>query len=226
MGAVYWPGMLQDIEKTVANCAICLHHRNAQAKEPLKPHPIPDLPWQKVGADIFTLGGKDYLLVVDYLSKYPEVVELEDKTAATIIHKMKEVFGRQGRPEELMSDNMPFGSYEFKGFARSWGITQHTSSPGFAQSNGQTERFVQTVKTMTKKNDGDISLALLEYRNTPIAGTPYSPAQILMSRTLRSKLPVSKKTLKPTVVEAHPTWLIRRPDRRSIMTDQRNHCQS
>ena len=64
------------------------------------------------------------LLVVDYYSKYmyPEVVEIEDNTATTIVIKMKEIFARHGIPEELMSDNMPFDSQEFRRFTRNWGI--------------------------------------------------------------------------------------------------------
>ena len=34
---------------------------------------------------------------------------------------------------------MPFGSREFKDFAREWGIKTTTSSPSYAQSNGQAE---------------------------------------------------------------------------------------
>ena len=73
-GALFWPNMTADVEQTVVNCVVCLSHRNAQPKEPLRPHPIPELAWQKVGADVLTYQSKDYLLVVDYYSKYPEVV--------------------------------------------------------------------------------------------------------------------------------------------------------
>ena len=83
-----------------------------------------------MGADVLTYQSKDYLLVVDYYSKYPEVVEIEDKTATTIVTKMKEVLTRHGIPEELMSDNMPFDSQEFRRFTRNWGFKQSTSSPG------------------------------------------------------------------------------------------------
>lgn len=114
--AIFWPNMADDIDRTVANCAVCLKHRNSNTKEPLKPHPVPELPWQKVGSDILTFQGKDFLLVVDYYSKYPEVVEIEQKTAATVILKLKEIFARHGIPEELMSDNMPFDSREFRQF--------------------------------------------------------------------------------------------------------------
>ena len=54
---------------------------------------------------------------------------------------------------------------------------------------------------MMKKADDDIYLALLEYRNTPVTGTSFLPAQILMSRTLRSKIPATKQLLKPAIVD-------------------------
>ena len=65
---------------------------------------------------------------------------------------------------------------------------------------------MQTLKNLFKKADEDGRdpyLALLEYRNTPITGLEYSPAQLLMSRTLHSKLPTAEKLLRPKVVDAH-----------------------
>ena len=141
-GALFWPNMTAAIEQTVVNCSVCLSHRNAQPKEPLRPHPIPELAWQKVGADVFTYQRKDYLLVVYYYSKYPEVVEIEDNTATRIVTNMKDVSAHHGIPEDLMSDNMPFDSQVFGRFTRKWGIKQSTSSPGFVQSNGQSECFI------------------------------------------------------------------------------------
>ena len=63
---LYWPGMSRDIEDVVSRCVICNSHRNQQQRETLLPHSVPEYPWQKVGADIFTLYARDYLLVVDY----------------------------------------------------------------------------------------------------------------------------------------------------------------
>ncbi|XP_013408762.1 uncharacterized protein K02A2.6-like [Lingula anatina] len=201
--SLYWPGMSADIELIVAQCSVCSKFRPSNGKEPLIPHAIPHRPWEKVGADIMTLKGKDYLVVVDYYSKYPEISYLEDKTAKTVILHLKSIFARHGIPETIVSDNMPFGSYDFKNFAREWGINQDTSSPHYPQSNGQSERTVQTIKKILKKamSDGrDPYIALLEYRNTPISGMDFSPAQMLMSRALRSKIPTATKLLEPQVV--------------------------
>ena len=161
-------------------------------------HEIPDRPWQKLGSDLFEHKGKTYLLVVDYYSKYIETSLLQDKTAGTVIMHMKSIFARHRIPEELVSDNMPYNSREFKDFASSWGFKLTTSSPTYAQSNGLSEQAVQTIKRILKKAD-DPYIGMLEYRNTPVTGMTYSPSQLLMSRTARTKIPATKELLQPCV---------------------------
>ena len=197
---LFWPGMSRDIESLISRCSVCNAHCRKQQKETLLPHPVPDLPWQKVVADIFSLYGKDYLLVVDYYSKFPEICHLPNKTASCVILHLKSIFARHGIPDELVSDNMPFASFEMKKFANDWNFTVTTSSPHFSQSNGQVERGIQTVKTLLKKaseNGDDPNVALLQYRNAPLADCHFSPAQLLMSRRLRAKLPVKTEVLRP-----------------------------
>ena len=195
---VYWPGMSNDIQEMVSKCSTCSTYRNRNQKEPMIAHEIPDRPWQKLGSDLFEHKGKTYLLVVDYYSKYIETSLLQDKTAGTVIMHMKSIFARHGIPEVLVSDNMPYNSREFKDFASSWGFKLTTSSPTYAQSNGLSERAVQTVKRILKKAD-DPYIGMLEYRNTPVTGMTYSPSQLLMSRTARTKIPAAKELLQPCV---------------------------
>ena len=100
--------------------------------------------------------------------------------------------------------HMPFGSSEMRTFAAEYGFTINTSSPEHAASNGQSERMIGTVKQLMRKTNEDSRdphLALLAYRNTPVAGMPYSPAQLLMSRKLRDSLPTTESLLKPRVAE-------------------------
>ena len=47
----------------------------------------------------------------------------------------------------------------------------------------------------------DYFIPLLEYRNTPVPRLGFSPAQILMSRRCRSKLPIKSELLIPKVIE-------------------------
>lgn len=197
---LYWPGMTKHIEQMVEMCPTCQQFQPRNQKEPLISHEIPELPWLKVAADIFEIRGQSFLLIVDYMSKFPEVMNINDKTARTVIEKMKTVYARHGIPKELVCDHVPFASYEMKKFAAEWGIKVTHSSPAYPQSNGLAERTIKTVKHVLKKAEQsgvDHHLALLSLRNTPITGTSYSPAQVLMGRVLRSTLPVSSEVLRP-----------------------------
>lgn len=197
---LYWPGMTKHIEQMVETCPTCQQFQPRNQKEPIISHEIPELPWLKVAADIFEIRGQSFLLIVDYLSKYPEVMTIKDKTARTVIAKMKAVYARHGIPKELVCDHVPFASYEMKQFAAEWGIKITHSSPGYPQSNGLAERTIKTVKQVLKKAErtgADPHLALLLLRNTPITGTSHSPAQVLMGRVLRSTLPTSSEVLRP-----------------------------
>ena len=79
-------------------------------------HDTPNCPWEKLGADYFSFAGNDYLLVIDYFSKYPEVVCVNSKIAEATVSKMKQMFSRHGIPNTLVADNMPFNSKTFKQF--------------------------------------------------------------------------------------------------------------
>ena len=104
-----------------------------------------------------------------------------------------------------MSDNGPqYASREFQEFARSWGFRHITSSPKYPRSNGLVERTIQTVKKLLSKalsSHQDPYLAILENRNTPVDGFT-SPAQLLMSRNLRSTIPALPTHFKPDIVDA------------------------
>ena len=149
--SLYWPGLTRDIEEFIRKCSTCNKYRRKQQQEPLFPHPVPHCPWQKLGADIFSLRNKDYLLIVHYYSKYPEISMLHDKTASSVITNMKSVFARHGVPDQIMADNMPFASKDITTFSKDWNFNIISSSPNYAQSNGQAERTIQTVKCLLKK---------------------------------------------------------------------------
>ncbi|KAK9709517.1 hypothetical protein QE152_g26569 [Popillia japonica] len=87
----------------------------------------------------------------------------------------------------LITDNMPFGAYEFRKFAQNWGFKVETSSPRYPRSNGQAESAVKIAKSILKK-ECDLESALLNYRSTPISGIGLSPAQLLLNRKVKTKL--------------------------------------
>ena len=185
--------MGQHIEETANNCPTCLRFRKTNTKEPMIPQPIPNGPWRKIAADVMTFKGQDYLLVADYFSKFVEEPQLPDKTAPSIIKALKSIFARNGIPEELISDNMPFASREFRLFAQEWGFRSVTSSPQYPQSNGLAERNIQTVKQLFRKADfdgRDREQALLDFRSAPITGTKWSPDRAAYGPITKNKASV------------------------------------
>lgn len=178
---LFWPGMSQRITEMVNSCDVCSTHRKRQTKEPLHPHSIPERPWQKIGVDLFTLDQHEYLLLVDYYSKFIEVEWLRSDTrSATVITHLKSQFARNGIPETVISDNGPqFSSCEFQAFAKEWEFTHKKSCPHHVQSNVMVERGVKTVTLMLKKAKADCKdpyLSLLNLRSTPLEDIGASPA--------------------------------------------------
>ena len=51
----------------------------------------------ELGADIFMLEGISYLLMVDYFSRYPEVIRLTSTTSSSIITGFKSAMALQDR---------------------------------------------------------------------------------------------------------------------------------
>ena len=195
---LYWPAMNSDIEETVKNCTKCADFQRKQPSEPLIPTETPGLPFIMVGTDLFNFESNTYLLTVDYYSKFIEVDRLQDLRSKATIEVLKAQFCRHGIPEVIRNDGGPqFASKDFARFCKEYGIAHKTSSPHFPSANGEVERAVQTVKRLWRKAT-DKQLALLDYRTTPLEGVNLSPAQLLMGRRPRNKLPSLRELLTPT----------------------------
>lgn len=133
------------------------------------------------------MNGKDYLLLVNYHTSYPEVSLVPEATSAAVIKRTKSIFARNGIPETVITENGPqFSSKEFREFRHT------TCSPRHPRSNGKVEHTVQTVKALVrkaKKSGGDPYLALLSFRACPNPNGNPAPAVVLMKRNLRTCLP-------------------------------------
>ena len=194
LDSMYWPGINNEITKMTERCSACLETRVYQQKEPKIPHETPTKPWQKVGSDLFKFKNYDYLVVIDYFSNLPEIALLGSTTSSSIIAHMKLIFSRDGIPEIVVSDNGPqFSSAAFADFASKWEFLHVTSSPRYPKANGMAERSVQTIKkllTKADKKNEDPYLAILAHRSCPDPSGDPSPAEKLMARKLRTRLPV------------------------------------
>ena len=191
--SIYWPKINDDIVKVVGACTPCQEAQPRQQKEPLQPQEIPTTPWTKLGTDLFELDGEDFLLIVDYHSKYPVVHKMTSTTSASVAQATAATFGLLGVPVEIISDNGPqFAGAAYNDMCAKWSVTHTTASPRYPRSNGQAERMVRTVKSMLKKcrrTGQDAHMALLHLRATPIDANLPAPAEILFGRPVRTTLP-------------------------------------
>jgi hypothetical protein len=196
----YWPGYVEEIRNLVAGCRICQERRHQNPHQQHYPVEVPEYPFQRVATDFFQLRGKDYLLAVDYFSKWPSVVEMSSTTSAATIKELDKLFSDFGVPEVLVSDNGPqFGSADFRAFARHLAVSHVTSSPFYPESNGLAERSVQTVKAAFIKSMEDgrtLQDTLRAIRSTPVGGGLPSPSVLLQSRNLRGSLPFLSEFLR------------------------------
>ena len=100
---VYWSGINQEIETMVRKCDTCIRFSDRNNKQLLQHHEVLNRPWQKVGADLGTYGGKEYLIICDYLLLYPKVFQLRNTTSTTVISKIKAAFARHDTVDVLVS---------------------------------------------------------------------------------------------------------------------------
>ena len=143
---MWWSGISKHI---IQPCPTCVKESSPH-KEPLIPTDLLDYPRQIIGPGIFIMNGANYLVAVDYFSRYFETIKLKFPTSSSVIEALISIFSRCGISETVISDNGPqYSSYELANFALSYKLMKlfHvTSSPLFPQSNGQAKRIVQTVK--------------------------------------------------------------------------------
>ena len=210
----YWPNVNKEIEEMIRNCPTCLEFAPAKPKTKKKDmlhHEVPSTPWTKLATDIFHFQGANYLILVDYTSKFPVVKQLRRIDQRAVTTALEEIFTERGYPDELVSDNGPcYRGEQFGEFLRRKGIKHTTSSPYYPQSNGLAEAYVKVVKNMMKKaqkckvrfND-----MLYQYRTSPVAGKKESPIELLEQRRPRTNMPYLGKgdpRIKPTPVTQKP----------------------
>lgn len=201
---IFWPGLRGQVDDMVSKCSICQQHRNYQQKEQMIPSEVPSRPWSILAMDLFDCKGTKFLIMADYYSEFFEIRKLGKGSNATkVIKKIKKIWSVHGIPDKVLTDNgPPFSSAEMKAFAAEYKFELESMSPWHSQTNGMVEKAVQTCKRLITKcleDNKDVHLALLDLRNTPRGDKEGSPAQRLMGRRTKTKLPTADILLNPQV---------------------------
>ena len=146
---VWWPKMDSDAEKVCRSCPGCQGVGEFCQPEPMQRVEPPSGPWQDVAIDVCgpLPSGESLLVVVDYYSRFFEVVVLRTTTSQRMIEALMPIFTRYGYPFSLKSDNAPkFLSEEFEVFLIGHGIEDRKSTPLWPKANGELERQNRTLK--------------------------------------------------------------------------------
>ena len=104
--SVWWPGISDDINTFIHNYDTCCRDFLITT-EPMMPTKLPQRSWEKIASDLFEFKGKTYIIVVDYFSRYIEILKLSTTSSASIITALESIFSRQGIPDVLVTDNGP-----------------------------------------------------------------------------------------------------------------------
>ena len=216
-----------DIRNYRQVCKVCTEIAPSQPNEPLVLSPTPEWLFQMICIDLFELSNFTYVVIVDRYSGWPIIYQLKSKEAdsKSMINICRQIFMNCGTAEELSSDGASiFESQAFQKFLKVWDVRHRVSSAEYAQSNGRAELGVKSAKRIIRGNalpngslDNDkFARAVMQYRNTPIAGIGLSPAQLYLHRQLRDFIPSRPVLYKPDI-----RW-IKAAEKREEFAAQRN----
>lgn len=199
--AVWWPKLDRDVESFVKKCRGCTLVSAPEAPEPMKRKQMPAGPWQEIAVDF--LGplpdGQWLFVVVDYYSRFVEVVEMSNITAQDTIRELSTIFGRFGIPRTMRADNGPQLSgecRELRQFCQELNIELVNTTPYWPQANGEVERQNRSIlkrlriaQELGKDWRMELRKFLLAYHSTNHSITGKSPSELMFGRRIRNKLP-------------------------------------
>ena len=146
----YWPRMSADVHEVCQSCVACLSTQGQERRPrpPLKSIPVGE-PFECVGMDFkefdVSKEGNRYALVFqDYLTKWPEVFPVADRTAKTVAGCLAELVWKHGVPARIIHDRAAeFLSDVLQDTAVILGVKQLPTSGGHPQTDG----FVENIES-------------------------------------------------------------------------------
>lgn len=207
---VFWPNINKDLADRVQSCPPCARSAKMPNKHLLHSWPMATQPMERIHIDIAEAKKGDfYLVMVDAYSKWPEVIRTSTVTSNFVITTLSSLFSRFGKPQLIVTDNGPqFISEEFSNFCHQQGVQHLTTAYYQSQSNGEAERFIDTLKrhleriTSGGEKRNPLDLFLQYYRSTPNQTIENkTPAELFLGRKLRIDLDLLRPTeRKPKII--------------------------
>lgn len=201
----WWPVMKIDIAKFVERCLICAKVK-AEHQKPygnLQQLEIPEWKWDHLTMDFVTKlprtpKGNDMVwVIVDRLTKSAHFLAIRENAPLEKFAKlyMDEIVSRHGIPMSIVSDrDSRFVSNFWQSLQRELGSRIHLSTAYHPQTDGQSERTIQTLEDMMRAcvleygGSWDTYLPLIEfaYNNSYHASIGMPPYEMLYGRKCRT----------------------------------------
>ncbi|GJW35511.1 putative reverse transcriptase domain-containing protein [Tanacetum coccineum] len=205
----WWPNMKADIATYVSKCLTCAKVK-AEHQRPsglLVQPKIPEWKWDNITMDFVTKlpkssqGYDTIWVIVDRLTKSAIFVPMRETDPMDKLARMylKEVVTRHGIPVSIICDRDPrFASNFWRSLQNALGTNLDMSTAYHPQTDGQSERTIQTLEDMMRACAIDFGkgwvnhLPLVEfsYNNSYHASIKAAPFEALYGRKCRS--PVSR----------------------------------
>ncbi|KAI3505892.1 hypothetical protein L1887_28214 [Cichorium endivia] len=203
----WWPGMKKDVALYVGKCLTCSKVKAKHQKPSglLQQPEIPEWKWEQVSMDFVTKlprtskGHDTIWVIVDRLTKSAHFLPIREdyKTERLAQIYIDRIVALHGVPLSIISDrDSRFTSRFWQILQKALGTQLNLSTAYHPQTDGQTERTIQTLEDMLRacaiefKGNWDTHLPLIEfsYNNSYHTSIQCAPYEALYGRKCRSPL--------------------------------------
>ena len=197
----FWKSMMKDIHTVIKRCLSCQRNQKIiPFNHPAKALEVEGI-FDRIGIDlVFGLpvtkeGYKGILVITEYLTKYPYAVPIKSKTAEEIASELLLYVSLFGPPKILLSDQgREFCNSVVNQFLVKIGVDHKVTSAYNPRTNGETERFNQTLaESLRKHSENDpnrwtewIPFVLMAYRSRVHTTTGYTPFELMFGRKMNN----------------------------------------
>ena len=197
----YWHKMGDDIKLWVRTCDICQRRKRGckPAKAPLVTQ-VSGNPNERIAMDVIdhlhttTSGNCCILTITDYFTKYVMAEPMPNQQASTIARVFNKSWVKYfGAPHVIHTDQgAAFDGWLMRELCKLYNIDKTRTTPYHPQSDGQVERFNQTLMQAIHayaRDDPDhwdeyIDNAVLAYNSTRHSVTGFEPCRLMISRNI------------------------------------------
>ena len=203
----WWPNMKAEIATYVGKCLTCAKVKVEYQKPSglLQQPEIPEWKWENIAMDFITklpktTGGYDAIwVIVDRLTKSAHFLAIKETDNMERLTRayLKEIVRLHGVPKSIISDrDSRFTSRFWQSLQKALGTRLDMSTAYHPQTDGQSERTIQTLEDMLRAcvidfgKGWDVHLPLIEfsYNNSYHTSIKAAPFEALYGRKCRSPL--------------------------------------